>query len=81
MLRSHPPTGLNFEWQKRIGLGYLILLRFRVASPVESLRFACGLEAWVENSHPSVRDSIWLIWQALLCLLPLQPTFLRWMWS
>ncbi|KAH0905931.1 hypothetical protein HID58_037758 [Brassica napus] len=63
MLRSHPPTGLNFEWQKRIGLGYLILLRFRVASPVESLRlfsvfFLCNLPFFV-GCGVSVWPRLW----------------------
>ncbi|KAF2598752.1 hypothetical protein F2Q68_00011212 [Brassica cretica] len=29
----------------------------------------CGLEACVENDHPSVRDSSWMVWQIVLCLL------------
>ncbi|KAG5375857.1 hypothetical protein IGI04_040453, partial [Brassica rapa subsp. trilocularis] len=56
-------NGLNFEWQKRIGLGYLILLRFRVASPVESLRlfsvfFLCNLPFFV-GCGVSVWPRLW----------------------
>ncbi|WZY78576.1 hypothetical protein YC2023_024960 [Brassica napus] len=29
----------------------------------------CGLEACLENDHPSVRDSSWMVWQIVLCFL------------